>query len=106
MLNWLKQKSIQKHEENIRQCLSELVIVGRELDEILMRTGALTPAEIKRGRKVKDRLVIHLACGPIPLGEVKAKILDPVLSDPNVTEGAKMGINHAYEYALSQIGSS
>ena len=106
MLNWLKQKSMQKHEENIRQCLSELVTVGKELDENLLRTGTLTPAEIRRGRKVKDRLVIHLAGGPITLEEVKARILDPVLSDPNVTDGAKMGINHAYEYVRSQIGSS
>jgi len=102
IINWLKRKSINLSEKKIRQCLDNIVSVSNEAYFNLQRTGLTDAADIKAVQKAKDRLIIQL-CGPIPLEEVRQNFIEPVLNREDITKGAKIAINHAYEYAEKSI---
>jgi len=96
LIEWFKSKSIQESEKNIDECLIDLVKIANQAYENLQNTGVTNSSDIKAVQKAKDRLIIQL-CGPIPLDEVKQRFITPLLYKQELTEGARVAINHAIE---------
>ena len=104
MLEWIKQKIIEKSEKNIKKCLGELVFIANQAYENLYQTGKENISDVKAVNRAKDSLIIQL-CGPIPLEEAKSRLIDPISQDANTSEGAHMAILHAYELCYQKLGS-
>lgn len=102
IINWFKNKSIGLSEKNIKEYLENIIVIANQAYDNLQRTGEDNPTDTKKVQKAKDKLIIEL-CGPIPLDEVKEKLIDPVLQREDLTEGAKIAINHAFDYAKQNI---
>ncbi len=105
MFKWFKRKAIEKSERNIRVCLANVIEMANQADLNINRTGSASPSDMRSVQQAKDALIIQL-CGPIPLGEVKNCLIDPVLCGNGVTEGARMAVNHAYECVLRESGQN
>jgi len=106
MLGWLKRKAIEKQEANIRDTLGKLVAVSNEAHATIDRLGDSFPQQKEAVRKLQNQLAFDFI-GPLPLDEVKHRILEPALRRPGVTEGARMAVDHIYDSALrAQQGKS
>jgi len=105
MFEWFKRKAIEKSERNIRVCLSNVIEVANQADSNINRTGTANPSDMRSVQQAKDALIMQL-CAPIPLEEVKSRLIDPTLCGNGVTEGARMAVNHAYECVLKEIGQN
>jgi len=102
-INWFKNKSIETSSKNIQECLENLVVVANEAYcNNLQHAGKTDPSDIRKVQNAKDQLIIQL-CGPIPLEEVKKNFINPILNSNNLTEGARMAINHAFDCVEKKI---
>ena len=99
MLGWLKRKSIEKQEANIRETLGKLIQVSNEAHATIGRLGDAFPQQKEAVRKLQNQLAFDFI-GPLPLDEVKHSILEPALRRPGVTEGARIAVDHVYDSVL------
>lgn len=105
MFERFKEKARKRSAANIAALVSELIDVSNRAEENIRRSGTTNPADIRSVRSLQDDLLIQL-CGPLPLEDVKEKIIDPALAGPNVSEGAIMSVNHVYQTAMSGFRES
>lgn len=99
MLGWLKRRAIKKQETNIRDTLAKLIHVSNEAHATIERLGDSFPQQKEAIHKLQNQLMFDFI-GPMPLDEVKHRILEPALRLPGVTQGARMAVDHVHDSAV------
>lgn len=105
MFKWFKEAAIKKSASNIAEIVKELIETANAAHENIQKTATFNKTDRDTVRKLQKRLSIELY-GPLPLSQVKKEIIDPALSGQNVSEGAKMAVNHVYDYAIKNFGAT
>lgn len=98
MLEWLKRKAAEKQEANVRETVAALIAVANEAYATIQRLGDAFPQQHRAIVALQRRLSVNLI-GPVPLDELRHRIIDPALDQPGVTEGARMAVYHVCDAA-------
>jgi hypothetical protein len=103
ILGWLKKKARETSLRNIRKLLWELVEVSNEADALMREHPFAAPQDWSRGkvRRLQDSLILQLI-GPLPFDRVRSDIIDPILREQGITEGARMAVEHVCNYVQTQ----
>ena len=99
MLKWFKKIAIKRSEQNIKELIAELVYTAKQLHEYFAQNKKADPIIHSKLKQLQNELFIQLL-GPIPLDRVKSEFIDPVLHDPDVTEGARIAVLHVYDSVI------
>ena len=86
-------------ENHVRQTLAKLIQISNEADSTIARLGGSSPQQRDTIHRLQEQLRFDLI-GPVPIDEIKQRILEPALRAPGVTEGARMTVNHVYDSAV------
>jgi len=93
MFEWFKKKSRQESFKNIIDLLYSLIEVSNRTYEDILRLGDSKPSDRRKIHRLQKSLLIQLI-GPLPFDRVKADIIEPILSRPETSEGARLAIEH------------
>lgn len=99
MFNWLKKKSAELQKGHIMVALVELVEVANVAHENIQRTHMPNHRDVKAVRKAKDKFIRSL-WGPLPMEQVRKDFIDPLLRRQDVSHGARMAIEHAFDFVV------
>lgn len=93
MFEWLKRKAADRQEANILATLQRLIRVSNEAYTTIEQFGDSSIQQKRDIHRLQETLRLDLI-GPIPLAEVKTRLLEPALAAPGVSEGARMAVEH------------
>jgi hypothetical protein len=93
MFEWLKRKAADRQEANILSTLQRLIRVSNEAHSTIQQFGDASVQQKRDVRRLQETLRLDLI-GPIPLAEVKTRLLEPALAAAGVSEGARMAVEH------------
>jgi hypothetical protein len=102
MLKWLKRASEQAQRRNVERTLTRLVAAAEEADQKIRDSGGqLGSGDARQVNKIQRQLLTDLV-GPVPVERLRVDYLDPLLSDPHVSEGARMAVRHVFDSAARE----
>ena len=101
LLKWLTKASEKAQRKNIERTLGVLVPVAAEADAAILRTGGINPSDVRRVSSLQRALLTDLV-GPVPLPQLRAEYLNPLLTRTDVTDGVKLAVQHVFDSADKQ----
>ncbi len=97
MLNWLKKASERAQRRNIELALPALIEAATAADRrILESGGAVNPSDVSRVTSIQKSLYGNLI-GPVAIADLRRDYLDPVLNNPNLSDGTKLAVRHVFD---------
>lgn len=96
MFDWLKRKAVELQENHVQETLAKLIQISNEAHSTIARLGHASLEQRDTIHRLQEQLRFDLI-GPVPIDEIKQRILEPALRAPAVTEGARMAVNHVYD---------
>lgn len=95
-MGWLKRKATEKQIRNTLDSLEKLIQVANEAQRSLDQVGTSTEAQRSSIHKLQKELMWN-TIGPMSREELRKEVVDPLLARPEVSDGARMAVNHVFE---------
>jgi len=98
VLKWMKAASEKAQRRNVERTLTRLIALANQADGVLRDGGDLSPGAQRAVVSVQKQLLGDLV-GMVPLDQLRREYLDPLASNPEVTEGTRMAVQHVFDTA-------
>ncbi|HEX7375307.1 MAG TPA: hypothetical protein VF277_10035, partial [Steroidobacteraceae bacterium] len=96
MFKWIERRANEKHANAIRSTLAMLIEASNEASSTIDRLGASTTRQRETIHGLEAVLIDDLD-GPLPMDEIKQRILEPAIRSPDTSQEARLPIEYAYD---------
>ncbi|HEX7374993.1 MAG TPA: hypothetical protein VF277_08455 [Steroidobacteraceae bacterium] len=98
MFNWFRRNTAEAQESNIRKTLAMLIDVSNEAAATIDHLGGSTTLQRTTIHELQDSLIGELA-GPIPMDEIRRRIVEPALQSPGTSQSARLAVASVFDSA-------
>lgn len=107
MFRWLKKKATAAAQKqcrlNIRLNTKTLISVANRIDaKIVQSGGTVSPSDQQSAQKAQEALLTDIILGisnGLTLEEIQASIVNPILDEEELSEGARIAVKHVLQSA-------
>ena len=100
MFNWFRRNTAEVQEFNIRKTLAMLIDVSNEAAATIDHLGGSTTLQRTAIHELQDTLIGELA-GPIPMDEIRRRIMEPALLSPGTSQSARLAVMSVFDSAMT-----